>query len=85
MEEENSLADWQKLSLTSEEDLVIDIEGKALEDTEKELNTCLIGKLLLNRSINGEIIQSTFTEIWKLKENLKVKNIGKKNFTFLDS
>lgn len=47
---------WQQLQLTSEEDkeLILD-ENKLLKEIEKEKHS-IIGKLLMDRSINKEVI-----------------------------
>lgn len=60
MAAEDLLEDWRNLSLTAEEEeIAVDVDRDAVEDTGKALSMSLMGKLLAGRTISCEIIKNT--------------------------
>lgn len=74
---------WKKLRLTAdEEEVAVDVDRAAMEETEKVLNVCLMGKLLAGRSITCEIISNTMKKAWKIENGLSVESMGRNLYLF---
>ena len=71
---------WGKLSLTEEEQTEVVVEEDWIED--EVGRKCLIGKLLLNRRVNVEVMKNVLSNIWKLSSGLTIKEVGSRSFIF---
>lgn len=58
---------WKSFHLTEDEDKEISIEDAKLEIGEKKGVPCLIGKIMVERKINKEVIHNTMKKAWKTR------------------
>ncbi|KAJ8426125.1 hypothetical protein Cgig2_005770 [Carnegiea gigantea] len=62
---------WQRLNLTEEEDEVIDVDDVDFEERSEQIELCLYGKLLTEKSFNARITK-TLKEVTRLEKPSKV-------------
>lgn len=72
------LEEWKNFKLTSEEEeITVDIDSTAIEDTGKRLDLSLVGKLFFKRSIFCYVLKNTLRIAWRLDLNaFIVENAG---------
>ncbi|XVF09299.1 hypothetical protein REPUB_Repub07fG0080600 [Reevesia pubescens] len=73
---------WGRLTLTGEEQHEVLIEEKWFADTLKEKKNYLVGKILTTKNINGDILNSIFTKVWKIARGMSIREVGDKLFLF---
>lgn len=78
------LKEWEKFSLTEEEDAIIGGEFEAINDEEakNQLSLILMGKLLTNKPFNVEAMKRTLISIWRSKEIIAIRMIETNLFVF---
>lgn len=54
---------WERLNLTEEEDVAINIGDDKLGGVQRKGNLCFIGKIWIDRSIGRSIIESAMVKI----------------------
>ena len=59
---------WQRLTLTEEEDEVIDVDDVDSDEKFEHIELCLYGKLLTEKSFNARIMKTILKNIWKLEK-----------------
>lgn len=67
---------WGCLTLTQEENTIIDLEGEGIEETQMIGDHNLIGKLCMDRSIAKETIATTMAKIWKISKPASSQECG---------
>lgn len=83
MDPSSLMDDWSKLSLTqAEEDVSVDADRSAVEQTGQILGCCLLGKLLLHKMLSAEVRRKTFKAVWRIDRGLQVEILGKDMFIF---
>lgn len=73
---ENLESRWQQLLLSSDEDYDILVDEQSLTKSLKKGETCLIGKLHMERPINKKIIRNTMAKAWKNLKPFEVKGLS---------
>ncbi|XWS34861.1 hypothetical protein CRYUN_Cryun21dG0073400 [Craigia yunnanensis] len=73
---------WGKLSLTEEKQHETVIEEKWLEDFKEVAKNCLIGKLVLQKRVNMEVMTNILSIVWRINSGLFVKEVGIQLFIF---
>lgn len=68
--------EWGKLSLKSEEEETsVDVDGAAALDIVKRLEVSLVGKLLLKRNINNEVLINVLKNVWRIDGEFGVQTL----------
>lgn len=67
---------WEKFSLTDVEDLELSIPKVELHEGVTRGKTCVLGKLIVERMVSKEMIQSTLIQCRKPTGNLFFKILG---------
>ncbi|XWS16449.1 hypothetical protein CRYUN_Cryun34aG0088500 [Craigia yunnanensis] len=73
---------WKKLSLTEEEYDEVVVEQDWVEEVDKVGKKCLIGKLVLNKRANVEVMKNVLSTIWKMTLGMTVKEVGMRLYMF---
>ena len=73
---------WGKLSLTKVEQTEVVLDVKWLEEVKKVERNCLVGKLVLNRRFNPEVMKNVLSSIWKLSYGMSIREVGCRLFIF---
>ncbi|XWS63518.1 hypothetical protein CRYUN_Cryun06bG0105300 [Craigia yunnanensis] len=66
---------WNNLSLTKDEQNEVVIEKDWVKNNENAKRNCLVGKMVINKSVNLEAMKSVLQNIWKVKEDLIIKEV----------
>uniref|UniRef100_A0A803L1E7 DUF4283 domain-containing protein n=1 Tax=Chenopodium quinoa TaxID=63459 RepID=A0A803L1E7_CHEQI len=82
--DEELLNDWKKLRLTDEEEVVLggDYVETVTDDTKKQIQLTLVGKLWAVKPYNLEAMKRTLTNVWRLKEKFAVRVVETNLFVF---
>lgn len=73
--------DWRKLRLTKEEnDVRIDYDSQMDNIISRQMEYCLINKLLSSRRIVLGIIKNTFANAWRSNLEFNVEGLGRNLF-----
>ena len=73
---------WGKLSLTEAEQTEVVLDEEWLEEVKEVERNCLVGKLVLNRRINLEVMKNVLSSIWKLSYGMSIREVGCRLFIF---
>ncbi|KAI8024636.1 Uncharacterized protein LOK49_LG02G00834 [Camellia lanceoleosa] len=80
----DSLLDLMRtLSLTSEEDTVVNLSGDSTTLMRGKSDLCLVGKLLTRRPVNFDAMQSTLSSVWQPTKGMQVRVFGDNLFVFV--
>lgn len=74
-------ASWGHLNLTEEEDVVIDLAGKATAEVQNKGERCLIGKIWTDLAINKNVVEATMAKVWRLSKHTVFQEVGSNMFT----
>lgn len=59
---------WCKLSLTVEEDAIINMPDESIRESERKGERSLVGKLYMERIIGKEVLAATLGKIWRVSK-----------------
>lgn len=80
---EELIDEWKKFSLREKEkEAVIKIEAKMAADVKDQVDHCLIGKLLSNRTITTSAIKNAMNGAWKTRQIFEVEVAGRNLYAF---
>lgn len=68
------------LSKDKEDDLLL--EPNIVEDPIENLDDCLVGRLLMEQTVNFSALKTRLTNIWKPKRGISIKEVGCSRFLF---
>ena len=73
---------WSKLTLIKEEQDDIIIEKEWVDDVSEAGQNCAIGKLVMRKLVNVEVMRNIFIKIWRVSEGLTIREVGDKLYIF---
>ncbi|XWS18405.1 hypothetical protein CRYUN_Cryun32bG0040700 [Craigia yunnanensis] len=73
---------WKKLSFTKEEQSKVFIEQDWVDKAEEVGKKCLIGKLVLIKRANVEVMKNVLSTVWKISSGLIVKEVEIRLYVF---
>ncbi|XP_042944688.1 uncharacterized protein LOC122278575 [Carya illinoinensis] len=68
---------WETLHLTKEESLCFHVQQEA---TRGHGNLCIVGKELVEKSVNSKAFRVTLSQVWRLEGWVKFKELGDQCF-----
>jgi hypothetical protein len=71
---------WENFSLNDDEEIEVAIEKGELKDGEAIGRSCVLGKLITDRMVGREAIQTKLTQWWKMWGKLSFKILGENTF-----
>lgn len=71
---------WENFSLTKEEDVELSFQKVELHDGVTYGQSCVLGKLLVDRVVSREMIWSSLVQWWKTSETFSFKILGENLF-----
>ena len=63
---------WRRFSLTEEEQTNVVIKKEWVEDMSKKSRNCLLGKMVMKKTVNMETMKVMFMKLWKIREGMFV-------------
>ncbi|XP_042948082.1 uncharacterized protein LOC122280957 [Carya illinoinensis] len=81
MDKLNSL--WSNLRLNEEEDTSIMIEEEAVSEIKKKGDLSLIGKILSDRQLATQVVESTLKKIWRLSKPTTLREVGRNMYVMI--
>lgn len=80
---EDLLQNWEKFSLTAEEENAeVDVDRQVAVIARRSLGFSLIGKLFAPRLISGDVMRRNFKSAWNIPNGLVVEKLGANLFLF---
>ncbi|XVF05112.1 hypothetical protein REPUB_Repub05bG0143600 [Reevesia pubescens] len=71
-----------KLSLLEEEKGLIVVEDDWIEDSVRESQRCLMGKLWTKKGVNTKVMRQTLMKIWRVSKGMTLREVGDKIYIF---
>ena len=69
---------WSHLSLIDEEQTDVLVEKEWVNDASKISKRSLLGKLLIRKPMNVEVMKIVFMKIWKISSSLTIREVGER-------
>lgn len=82
MDAEELIRKCEAVHLKEEEEDIVTFMGRIKIHGEKMVAHCLVGKVLLTRSINREGLKTTMQQAWRTIKKVKIESIGNNIFLF---
>lgn len=73
---------WESLQLTPEEADKVEMVDANLKDDQHQFALSLVGSLWSHTPFNVGAFKNSIAQIWRLRNNVEIKEIGKNLFTF---
>ena len=64
------------MSLTEEEQFEVVVEQDWVDEVKEVGKKCLLGKIVLNKRVNVEVMKNVLSTVWKITSGLTVKEVG---------
>ena len=58
------------------------VEKDWFEEVRKVRKNCLVGKLVLNKRVNVEVMKNVLSIIWRISSGMVIKEVGERLFVF---
>lgn len=78
----DNMDQWKSIQFTTEEDEIVTTDYANSSSENNIFNLCLVGSLCSNSSFNYGAFKNTIVKMWKLRQGVETKEIGKNLFTF---
>ncbi|KAJ8432243.1 hypothetical protein Cgig2_013896 [Carnegiea gigantea] len=73
---------WKHLSLTAEEEVVVECDEEEMGDGVEQTSLCLWGKLFTSSYFNANAMKNVFKNIWKPSKGDLIRDLDKNHFAF---
>ncbi|XP_042973518.1 uncharacterized protein LOC122304969 [Carya illinoinensis] len=71
---------WNKLRLSEEEEVVLDLPFGEAEDVQRKGERSLIGRICLDRVVGKEIVSHSMGKIWRISQRAEFQEVAKNTF-----
>lgn len=76
------MAGLENLSLSDNEEEVLDFQGQAMEERRADVNLCLVGRFLTHKTIRFHTPRERMATIWEIVKGVAIKEVEKGIFVF---
>ncbi|XWS66311.1 hypothetical protein CRYUN_Cryun05aG0188800 [Craigia yunnanensis] len=73
---------WNKLTLIEDERTEVLVEKEWIDDPSEVSKNCLLGKILMRKPVNLEVMKTVFMKLWNMSSGLQIKEVGERHFVF---
>lgn len=68
---------WKDVKLDEEEETIVDTGSLSNSNEQNRFDLCLVGSVWSEGPYNVSVFQSTLKQIWRLRQGVNIKEIGR--------